>query len=226
MRYDPILVSGAGRSGTSAVAGILHHAGVFMGYRFFTGREGNPKGYWEDYDFLHFHMGANNPINTDEWYEEREKLIKDRQDLEWPWGFKDPRIASYLDMYQELFDNPKLIWCKRNLDDITRSIWWQQQRGWEKDIEKEDCPQEHLDKMRTSGAFYTRNEQMKEGVNQYKHSYTIEFDELIHNNTEGTIKNLLEFCGVPVSEFTMRRLVDFIKLPYEECAKKGLAPTY
>tara|TARA_Y100000034_G_scaffold103692_1_gene129559 strand:+ start:30688 stop:31395 length:708 start_codon:yes stop_codon:yes gene_type:complete len=47
-----IIVMGCYRTGTSAVAGILHHLGVNMGSNFQEPNEANPKGYFEDPDFL------------------------------------------------------------------------------------------------------------------------------------------------------------------------------
>jgi hypothetical protein len=42
------LIMGSGRSGTSMVAGVLRHAGYFMGEKLYSEDEGNPKGYFED----------------------------------------------------------------------------------------------------------------------------------------------------------------------------------
>ncbi len=42
------LIMGSGRSGTSMVAGILAQAGYFMGDRLYSGRDANPKGFFED----------------------------------------------------------------------------------------------------------------------------------------------------------------------------------
>jgi len=41
-------ILGCGRSGTSLTAGLLAHAGYFMGDELYPGDEGNPKGYFED----------------------------------------------------------------------------------------------------------------------------------------------------------------------------------
>jgi hypothetical protein len=45
-----ILILGAGRSGTSMVAGTLSKAGYFMGDNLYGARENNPKGFFEDHE--------------------------------------------------------------------------------------------------------------------------------------------------------------------------------
>jgi hypothetical protein len=44
------IILGSGRSGTSMVAGALADSGYFMGKRLYPGDEGNPKGYFEDWE--------------------------------------------------------------------------------------------------------------------------------------------------------------------------------
>ena len=46
-----VIVLGCYRSGTSAVAGILHHLGVMMGKEFDKPAKSNPTGYYEDLEF-------------------------------------------------------------------------------------------------------------------------------------------------------------------------------
>ncbi len=47
-----VIVTGAGRSGTSAVARVLHESGVSMGSEMGEASESNPEGYYEDLDVL------------------------------------------------------------------------------------------------------------------------------------------------------------------------------
>ena len=49
-----ILVLGTPRSGTSCVAGILHHLGVVMGEQFLEADDWNPAGYFQDVEFETF----------------------------------------------------------------------------------------------------------------------------------------------------------------------------
>jgi len=51
-KFQPYLVIGTGRSGTSTVARVLHEKlNVFMGYHFPETTDQNPKGFWEDLEF-------------------------------------------------------------------------------------------------------------------------------------------------------------------------------
>lgn len=109
MLQNPIIVLGSHRSGTSAVAGILHHLGVYMGDNFQEPNDANPKGYWEDPEFseVNEHIydslkgsphesrplppGALNDRNKslNHWYYLMEKRNKDHC----VWGFKDPKFS-------------------------------------------------------------------------------------------------------------------------------------
>ena len=50
-----VIVIGCYRTGTSAVAGVLHHLGVSMGKSFDPPAKSNPKGFFEDLDFKNLH---------------------------------------------------------------------------------------------------------------------------------------------------------------------------
>ena len=74
---QPILVVGTGRSGTSAVAGILHKLGVHMGDRFVeTGAE-NPYGTFECRKFqqINSHREAGH-ISPAVWFRELHKPVE------------------------------------------------------------------------------------------------------------------------------------------------------
>ena len=47
-----VIVLGMHRSGTSALAGILHHLGVELGDRLMQASPDNPRGYWEHRDIV------------------------------------------------------------------------------------------------------------------------------------------------------------------------------
>ena len=47
-----VIVLGMHRSGTSALAGILHHLGVELGERLMDASADNPRGYWEHRDVV------------------------------------------------------------------------------------------------------------------------------------------------------------------------------
>ncbi len=103
-----VVVFGMSRSGTSAVAGMLHALGVDMGHVFLQPDAGNPRGYWEDMDMLALNVallrvaGGNwvdPPLGRDIGmaYQHlagqmgRLMLAKVKHANGRPWGWKDPR---------------------------------------------------------------------------------------------------------------------------------------
>lgn len=103
-----VVVFGMHRSGTSAVAGMLHALGVDMGHVFLEPDSGNPRGYWEDMDMLALNVallrvaGGNwvdPPLgrHIEMAYQHlagqmgRLMLAKVKHANGQPWGWKDPR---------------------------------------------------------------------------------------------------------------------------------------
>src|SRR4051794_30888177 len=50
-----VLVTGAGRSGTSTVAGTLHYLGLHVPEPYMKGNESNPKGFFESWWPVRYH---------------------------------------------------------------------------------------------------------------------------------------------------------------------------
>jgi hypothetical protein len=48
------------------------------------------------------------------------KLIQTK--VHQPWGFKDPHGSRLLWMFLVMFENPKIIWCKRDRELVVKSI--------------------------------------------------------------------------------------------------------
>jgi hypothetical protein len=179
--YDPILVLGSGRCGTSAVAGILHHLGVFMGDRFVPANDTNKYGHWEDKDFHDTNaafMNAN--ITERQWHYNIKKITIDRRALMRPWGFKDPRTCDLLDLYKIYYPNPRIIWCKRNLDDVVASM--KKAYGW---------------KQQEAMALIKRREDNIERFILNTHCpYTVNFEQLI-NDKKSAVDGIQGFVQEP-----------------------------
>jgi hypothetical protein len=87
-----IVVLGCYRSGSSAVAGILHHLGIFMGEQFDPPSRGNPRGYFEDVEFKDLHKQM---MEGEDIRDQYRSLVKSRK--QGPlWGLKDPRLCLLL----------------------------------------------------------------------------------------------------------------------------------
>ena len=126
--FDPVIVVGPGRSGTTVVARLLHEEmGIDMGEKFRSDPEG--KCYFEDLDFRdlnrHFMDGR---LSFNEWLQATERNVFVRKTAEKPWGFKDPRASYIMGLYLMLFNDPLFVRCRRNHEDVARSM--SKNYGW------------------------------------------------------------------------------------------------
>jgi hypothetical protein len=127
------------RSGTSMVAGVLHHLGVDLGEDLPGKQVSNPLGHYEDGDFLQLNERIlasaggswDRPPDSEAilsqgaiFQEEIQALIASRKahNQERPWGWKDPRTSIVAELYLPYLENPHLIWCLRPPHDIAASL--------------------------------------------------------------------------------------------------------
>lgn len=94
-----VMVIGPHRSGSSAVAGVLHRLGVQMGTRLLEADPSNPYGYYEDRDWLDLNYGL-----VGDWTQPKisrptlreqlriRSLVAKRRRFRY-WGCKDPRFC-------------------------------------------------------------------------------------------------------------------------------------
>ena len=112
----PIVVAGMHRSGTSLAAALLQNAGVDIGPRLLAGNWSNPRGHFEDVDFIElqrsiFVAAGRHP---DGWVtsplpdipasfvEQARLLLEERQRHQRAWGWKDPRSVPLLGLWSSL----------------------------------------------------------------------------------------------------------------------------
>jgi glycosyltransferase involved in cell wall biosynthesis len=134
-KSKPIIVTGMHRSGTSLMASWLSALGVDMGQRLLPPDKGNPRGYFEDIDFLEFQRKvlsscclADDGGHPDWGWTESEQLNRDRfrdfipcattllgsrDERRGLWGWKDPRTTLLLDFWDALLDGPLYIFLYR-----------------------------------------------------------------------------------------------------------------
>lgn len=132
-----IIITGAGRSGTSAVARVLHESGLSMGERLAEPAHFNPDGFYEDLDVV----CANEQIMaglglTDPWAPERRPRRATVLAAATPYrdemaavasraggGWKDPRFSITLEAWLPILPSPpKVIVCLRRPEAFVESV--------------------------------------------------------------------------------------------------------
>ncbi len=116
-----LIVTGMHRSGTSLVASWLQSCGVAVGERLLMDNESNPKGHYEDLDFVELHqqmldaqgfsdagwLGQGRVMVAPVYRLAAQQLITKHQ-RDSLWGWKDPRTTLFLDFWLELL--PEAGW--------------------------------------------------------------------------------------------------------------------
>jgi len=200
---SPIVVVGPGRCGTSAVAGLLHTLGVFMGSSFYPAHATNPYGHWEDLEFLEpndlFVMKGQ--ISEQEWREKVTAVIARRAAMGTPWGWKDPRTSRLVRKYLELVPQARFLRCRRDREAIVDSFLRAYgNHGWTEPVARRviEVREGALDKELPANR-----------------TLNIDFDEL-RRDRDTWVRQIIEFAGLPpVSSDQFLAAVEFIRPPGE-----------
>ena len=129
-----IIVTGAGRSGTSAVARVLHKSGLRMGRRFTPPTEFNALGYYEELPVMLLNDRIVTECGMDQWgyWPSRAQVLevaaKHAAEMDalashcTSAGWKDPRFCITLEAWlPRLPAKPKVIVCLRNPQALVES---------------------------------------------------------------------------------------------------------
>jgi len=145
--FPPIIILGMHRSGTSMLSRILEKLGIFMGWR----KEGNNEALFflkfNDWILKQANATWDNPYNykfVDENFKNLMSKLAERyikscrrieylglakglkykslKELDFPWGWKDPRNTFTIDIWIKVFPNAKLIHIYRNPIDVAESL--------------------------------------------------------------------------------------------------------
>ena len=144
-RHTAVVVLGMHRSGTSALAGLLHELGIEMGPSLMSGRaDENERGFWEHekivsiHDRLLAHFGSGwsdpGPLPQDWVSREFSRQCQDEicEVLEQDfgsrplWALKDPRMCRLLPLWMPVFDRldiePLFLFIVRNPLEVAASL--------------------------------------------------------------------------------------------------------
>ena len=104
-----ILVLGTGRSGTSAVGGVLYYLGVWMGDGFVGRDQTNPWGTFEDAELFYITRQMKSGIVRPEAYAGQIARRNERP----LWGWKDPGLVWTLDHALPYFEDVRAVFVHR-----------------------------------------------------------------------------------------------------------------
>ncbi len=148
MDIPPLVITGMHRSGTSATARLLQHAGLDIGSDLLAPNLDNRLGYYEDLEFCDLNLALlaagieDAPEYRPDWaFADRivpsrlaplrpraQELIAARHALGHAWGFKDPRTAVLLDFYDDLLPEARYLFVYRAPWEVLTSLMSTQQR--------------------------------------------------------------------------------------------------
>lgn len=132
-----VIVLGIARSGTSLTSGMLNIMGVHMGKKLTTKSEFNPKGAFEDRDFMEIENKIFISANENYYnFANKEKIILQKNKFDYKikkliekkgrenliWGWKTPHTFLTLDLFLPYLKNPHFIIVFRNPIDNANSI--------------------------------------------------------------------------------------------------------
>lgn len=139
-----LIVTGMHRSGTSLTAAFMQSLGVYLGNNLLKGSYANPKGYFEDVDFLAFQRQLlssccpqeergfpdwgwteSELLDKQEFFryvEPAKRLIFARQNRDRIWGWKDPRTTLLLDFWRGILPDASYVLIYRYPWDVADSI--------------------------------------------------------------------------------------------------------
>lgn len=128
-----IIICGSGRSGTSAVARLIHESGISVGNDLIEPDEHNPEGYFEERLVVMMNDALLNDVGLHKWFSvasraevlaaahARGDMMREIVATATP-AWKDPRFSWTLEAWMELLpERPRVIVCLRSPDEVVAS---------------------------------------------------------------------------------------------------------
>ena len=131
-----LVILGMHRSGTSSVAYWLQTCGLHLGEKLLASDFSNPKGHFEDIDFLNLHkeilidngysptgLEEDIHLNISEYYRRKmEFLVKFKNSFREEWGWKDPRTCLMISEYVNLLPDALYLIVYRDYREVVSSL--------------------------------------------------------------------------------------------------------
>ncbi len=132
----PLIVLGMHRSGTSLAASLLESAGLDVGQRLLGANASNPRGHFEDEDFVDLQRAILRElgVNTDGWVAtapppvppqlaaHARALLERKHAAGRPWGWKDPRTILLLPLWSQLAPEARFAMVYRAPWEVVESL--------------------------------------------------------------------------------------------------------
>ncbi|MDO8140539.1 MAG: sulfotransferase [Candidatus Brocadiales bacterium] len=251
MKYPPIIILGMHRSGTTMLSKLLEQFGLFVGSK----KEENDESlfFYKINEWLLRQANASwdNPRNFNFINDEFKKKVikalefhlkgfrryeylglkkflkyKDIRNLDFPWGWKDPRNTFTIDLWKEIFPDAKLLHIYRNPIDVAESL-----RKREGEIQKtfrknwRETAKELLLIGKVGYQSSLRLQNVHEGIQLWQEyidkafSLNGEFKEnILHiryetflENPETTLQRILEFIDIQVEKSGILAAAQMVK---------------
>jgi O-antigen biosynthesis protein len=130
------ILAGMHRSGTSLTSSLMESAGINVGERLIGATPANPKGHFENWDFVDFHVNVlhSQGLSSEGWVlqeevlvsqqlREQAKLIIEKNSTSPLWGWKDPRTTLFLNFWQELLPQAYFVFTYRAPWEVIDSLY-------------------------------------------------------------------------------------------------------
>jgi hypothetical protein len=175
----------------------------------------NPIGHFEDRMFLNLNKQIlndaggswNNPpqhkaiLDLKEKYkDEINKLISNKNKN---WGWKEPRTSLTIDLYYHYLNNPYFIYCKRNEDDVAKSL-----------KKRNDMPLEERKKLKK--IYDSRIDDFLSEISTERKK-VVQYEEVL-SNPELEIKEIINFLDLKINDQQYQEAVNIV-LPKDELNK-------
>lgn len=135
-KHVAFIITGMHRSGTSLTSSLIESAGVNVGMRLMGALPSNPKGHFENLDFVEFHERAlqlqdcsqegwtlEKTISIPQQLRDEAKLIIEKNSTSHFWGWKDPRTTLFLDFWKDLLPQAYFIFTYRAPWEVIDSLY-------------------------------------------------------------------------------------------------------
>ncbi|MGH7896379.1 MAG: glycosyltransferase, partial [Candidatus Binatia bacterium] len=130
-----LIVTGMHRSGTSLAASLLESAGLHVGERLLGPKPSNPRGHFENLDFVEFHerllrargldergWGIYRSLSFDESAADEARRLVRTNAVSPAWGWKDPRAVLFLEAWAAVLDDAAFFFVHRAPWDVADSL--------------------------------------------------------------------------------------------------------